>query len=218
MIRIDFEDFFMDEEDDDECFAYVKIFNGFDAEAPVLKDETCGEKPEALTTEANIAFLQFNNHYQSKTKFRISWKEVDKVINSTGTNSECGDQVISLNSVNTTTNITSPGYPYGYAGGLQCTWTIVSGVQGYHPEILFNDVDLEETSDCYSDYVTISSDRSDGSWRDGEKVCSIDLRSRRTYAGTPNLKVKNFKSSDSQRKRQSFSTCSHLELFRNYLL
>jgi hypothetical protein len=189
VIRIEFPDFYMDEEEEDDCYAYIKIYNGFDENAPILKDEMCGETPEALTTETNVAFLQFNNQFQSKTKFRISWMEVDKVINNTGTISTCADQVISLNSVNTTTNITSPGYPYGYEPGLKCSWTIMSGVPGFHPEVFFNDVDLEDTTDCYSDYVSVSSDRDDGSWRDGEKICAADLRFRKVYFGTPNLKV-----------------------------
>lgn len=193
VILIEFPDFFMDEEDEDDCYAYVKIYNGFDEEAPVLKDETCGESPESLTTETNVAFIAFNNQYQSKTKFRITWKEVDKVKNSTDVINECGDQVISLNNLTTTTNLTSPGYPYGYAGGLRCTWTIMSGVPGYHPHVFFNDVDLEDTAECYADYILVSTDRIDGSWREVEKVCATDIRTRKTYEGTPNLKVHKLK-------------------------
>lgn len=189
VIRIEFLDFFMDEEYDEDCYAYIKVFNGYDENAPILKDETCGEQPEALVTETNIAFIQFSNQFQSKTKFKISWKEVDKVVNNTGTISTCDNQIISLNSPNTTTNITSPGYPYGYEPGLRCTWTITSGVQGFHPELFFNDIDLEDTANCYSDYVYVSTDRDDGSWRDGEHICTTDLRTRRTFSGTPNLKV-----------------------------
>lgn len=189
VILIEFPDFFMDEEDEDDCYAYVKVYNGFDDEAPMLKDELCGESPESLTTETNVAYINFNNQYSSKTKFRITWKEVDKVVNNTDVHSTCGDLVISLNNATMTTNVTSPGYPYGYAPGQRCTWTIVSGVPGFHPSIHFNDVDLEDTAECYADYVLVSTSRDDGSWRDIEKVCSTDIRVRKTYEGTPNLKV-----------------------------
>lgn len=189
VIRIEFPEFFMDEEEEDDCYAYIKIHNGFDTSAPILKDETCGESPEALTTETNVAFIEFNNQFHSKTKFRITWKEITKVFNGSAFVSACGDSVISLDNVNTTTNITSPGYPFGYEHSLKCSWTIVSGLPGYHPEIFFNDVDLEDDDKCIADYVTVSSDRDDGSWRDGEKICSTDLRTRRIYHGTPNLKV-----------------------------
>jgi cubilin len=189
VIRIEFPQFYMDEEDEDDCYAFIKIYNGFDDEAPILEDEMCGESPQALTTETNVAFISFSNQFQSKTKFKISWKEVDKVKNNTGENSECGDEVISLNNVTTVTNITSPGYPHGYTNGLTCTWTIMSGVPGYHPHIHFNDIDLEDTGECYADYILLSTDRTDGSWRDIEKVCATDLRTRKTYEGTPNLKV-----------------------------
>lgn len=188
-IRIEFPEFIFDEDDEDDCYAYVKIFNGFNEEAPVLKDEMCGETPEALTTETNVAYISFSNRYMTKTKFKISWKEVDKIKNSTDVNSDCGDKIISMNNVTAVTNITSPGYPYGYASGLTCTWTIMSGVPGYHPHIYFNDVDLEDTSECYADYILVSTDRDDGSWREVEKVCATDIRQRKMFEGTPNLKV-----------------------------
>lgn len=36
LIRIEFPHFFMDEEDEDECFAYLRIYNGFDETAPQI--------------------------------------------------------------------------------------------------------------------------------------------------------------------------------------
>lgn len=36
VIRIEFPHFFMDEEDEDECFAYLRFYNGYDETAPQI--------------------------------------------------------------------------------------------------------------------------------------------------------------------------------------
>lgn len=194
VILLEFPFFSLEEEDDEDCYAFMKIYNGYDDEAPLLQDETCGESPASLTSETNVVFIEFSNNFMAKAKFHMTWKEVDRAKNLTGTvDSECGDKAISLNNETTILNITSPGYPNGYATQLNCIWTIVSAVQSFHPVITFGEVDLEDITDCIADHVEISSDREDGSWREVGKLCSVQARDMKIYEGTPNLRVK-FKS------------------------
>lgn len=209
VIRFEFPIFLLDEYDGDGCFTYIKIYNGFDETAPILQDEACLEHIEPITTESNIAYIEFFNNHISKTKFQIVWKEVEKVTNSSIIESECGDKVLSLSNETELVNITSPGYPFGYESGLLCSWTIVSSIPSFHPLIVFKDVDLEDVPNCFSDYVLVSSDREDGSWKEHEKICTSDLRERKTFEGTPNLKLQ-FKT-DYGVNRTGFSAYTHLE-------
>lgn len=200
----------MDEEDEDECFAFVKVFNGYDEVAPLLQDEICSDSPQPITSDGNIVFIEFLNNHMSKTKFLIKWSEVDRVVNATGlVTEECGDQVLSLNSERDIINITSPGYPFGYGAGLNCIWTITSKLQAFHPILVFKDIDLEDIFGCTADYVQVDVDRDDGSWKEIEKLCVSDLRERKTFEGTPNLKL-TFKS-DYGINRTGFSAYTQLE-------
>lgn len=161
-------------------------------------------------TEANIIFIEFINNHMSKTKFQLTWKEVDKVQNLTGlVDSECGDKIIFLKNETEAVNITSPGYPDGYGTGLNCTWTIMSGIPHLHPVVVFKDIDLEDLEGCVGDYVMISSDREDGSWKQVDKQCTFDLRDRKMYDGTPNIMLQ-FKT-DYGVNRTGFYAYTYLE-------
>lgn len=209
VVRLEFPYFYMDEEDED-CFAFIKVFNGYDENAPLLQDEMCSDSPEAITSDTNIVFVEFLNNHMSKTKFQIKWSEVDKVLNHSSTvDDECGDKALSLNSETDVINITSPGYPFGYGAGLSCKWTIVSKLPAFHPILVFKDIDLEDMTDCYGDYVQVSVDREDSSWKEVEKLCVSDLRERKTFEGTPNLRL-TF-TTDYGTNRTGFSAYTQLE-------
>lgn len=200
----------MDEDDEDDCFAYIKIFNGYDDTAPILQDESCSDVVETVTTDTNVVFIEFMNNHLSKTKFEIEWKEIDKIKNTTGLiESGCGDRTISLNNETQIANITSPGYPFGYEPALECKWTIVSGLSAFHPVIVFKDVDLEDMTDCIGDYVSVSVDREDSSWKQLEKICTSDIRIPKIYEGTPNLRIE-FKT-DYGTNRTGFNASVQLE-------
>jgi hypothetical protein len=49
---------------------------------------------------------------------------------------------------------TSPGYPEGYGHMLNCEW-IFETLPGYHLGLVFHDMDLEQSSSCYLDYVQV---------------------------------------------------------------
>lgn len=190
LIRLEFEDFYMNmDEDDEECWTYVRIFNGFDETAPII-DEFCNEQPERITSETNVLFIKFSNTMSFKSKFKLTWNEVERNLTDSNSNEKCGNELISLSSEQELVNFTSPGYPFGYEGNLDCTWKIVSTIPSYHPVIFFKNIDLEVMDGCLADYVSVSRSRDDGSWAEIQKLCAIDIRDNRYFDGTPDLQVK----------------------------
>jgi cubilin len=208
VIRLVFNDFHMDEEDPDDCYSNIQIYNGFDDTAVLLGEEICQEPPAPIISEANIIFVKVRNGLHSKTRFQIGWSRVDRNLTDDSKNSLCGDQIISLNNASTVVNITSPGFPDGYDHNIRCEWTVLSKDPNYHPIIRFTDVDLEDIPNCDADHVKISGNLPDGSWREQEKICMMDIRERKIYHGTPNLKVEFI--SDYSRNETGFSALVNL--------
>jgi hypothetical protein len=58
------------------------------------------------------------------------------------------------NHSNEKVTFTSPGYPEGYDHMLNCEW-IFETLPGYRLGLVFHDMDLEESSSCYLDYVQV---------------------------------------------------------------
>lgn len=213
VIRFEFPELFFELDEDDEdseeigdCYYYIRFYNGYDAEAPILHEGICKDPPKSLITNTNAAFIIGN--FGSRLRFQVKWEEVEKPSNNSILN-KCGDFAVALTDPRKPTNITSPGFPNGYDVGLDCTWTIQSKDPNYHPLIIFSVIDLEDTTDCYGDYVKVFSDREDGSWKELGKHCNQDMRFKSVvYDGTPSLKV-NF-NSDYYKNRTGFNATTIL--------
>ena len=185
-IRLEFPDFVMGDED---CFSYVRLYDGYDDTATVLENELCSAVPETVTSQTNVLYIVFMHNHLTKSKFRINWSQVNKVSIVNETVNECQNQVVMLNNVTQHINITSPGYSSGYATQLECSWIVSSGIPSMHPLISFKDIDIEETPNCTADHIDIYSTREDSSWKLLDKLCSFDMRSQLVYDGTPDLKI-----------------------------
>ena len=105
-IRLEFPNFVMG---DDDCFSYLRIYDGYDETATILENELCSAVPEPVTSQTNIVYIVFMHNHLTKSKFQIDWKQVDKVSMVNGTVSDCKNQVIMLNNVTQQMNLTSPG-------------------------------------------------------------------------------------------------------------
>lgn len=191
LIKLEFKDFtmFMDDDDEDEdCYSYIKIFNGYDDTAPAI-DEYCGDIPEPLISETNALFIRYiSSPY--KSRFQLTWNAIEKNASFVSFNACDKNQIVTLSSETQIKNVTSPGYPYGYASNLDCEWTIVSALPSYRPILEFKDINLEAMDKCIADYVLVQRSREDGTWVDIAKQCELEMLSRRMYQGTPYLKVK----------------------------
>lgn len=118
----------------------------------------------------------------------MSWMEMNKTSIQNETVDVCETTVV-LNNATQFVNISSPGYPYGYNASMNCKWIISSGIPSMHPVLAIRDIDLEETTDCTSDFIKIFTDRDDNSWREIHKLCSYTVRMPLIISGTPNIKV-----------------------------
>lgn len=191
------------------CFEILKIYNGYDETAPVLKDNFCEDSVEPLVSATNVVYIDSLYLRWAKIKFQLKWEEVERVRNGSETPDSCGDRTILLNQTFADRydfEFTSPGYPDGYGNRKSCFWTIITDVSSHHPVVQFKKIDLEVSTNCVNDYVKISSDTSDGLWREVGKVCQQD--DVKIYEGTTSLKVQF--SSDVSRNKTGFKAITYL--------
>lgn len=178
----------------------VVIYDGFDdtISEVLFTQETDSTTSESIISSTNVVFVAFSINTFSESKFKLTWSQVAKVNRSDNTtyleNLNCtSNSIINLNPRDRH-QIKSPGYPDGYDVNQNCKWTFIPSAAGYHVTLVFSALDLEPTSNCIADYVTVSSSRDMVHFNDSSQLCSLDSESSTTiYHGTPNLKVE-FKS------------------------
>lgn len=70
--------------------------------------------------------------------------------------SECNQMISLTDPRNESYVISSPGFPNGYSTNLECNWLFTSPL-GTHLIFQGRSMDLEETTDCLTDYVAVYS-------------------------------------------------------------
>ncbi|XP_015512725.2 cubilin [Neodiprion lecontei] len=152
-IQITFKDFYI-EKYGSECYIALVIYDGYDADAPVLMRECGMILPSMVRTSSNVVYIKFNSIIlQEGSKFFLSWLEVPR--STIGPEDPVSGEVIVLTALrNSTYTLMSPGWPNGYESELKSTWTIES-LPGTHLAIKFISFDLEETEGCIADQVKI---------------------------------------------------------------
>lgn len=68
--------------------------------------------------------------------------------------SDCNREVALMAAENNSYDFTSPGYPHGYEANLECSWVFTTP-PGTHLVLRILAMDLEETTNCVADYVTV---------------------------------------------------------------
>lgn len=175
----------------------VKIYDGYDATAELLT-ELDSDKPSAdtVTSTSNVVFIELQILTFSETRFKLQWSQVPK---KSATASSDQPQ----NTLNCTANsviavgrldeivLRSPGWPGGYAAGLDCVWTFVPAADavGYHVSQRFRTVDLEATADCISDYVQVGVGSNLQTFNQSDRICSLSFGANKRYHGLPNLRM-----------------------------
>lgn len=123
-------------------------------------------------------------------KFAFDWLQVPIVKNvTTPKQSECGTtEPININALRNYT-LKSPGYPDGYAHGLNCEW-VFSTVPENHLQIDFYTIDLEYRSSCIYDKIEVYSGRNGvDDWSLVETVCLPNDTHRDSIETTNLMKV-----------------------------
>ncbi|XP_029048305.2 cubilin isoform X2 [Osmia bicornis bicornis] len=160
VIQIEVTDMFI-ENSGSICYSYLRVYDGYDNEAPRLL-ETCGtDVPKPFTTNSNIAYLELlSDILRQGSWFRLNWIQIPRdSLSSQNANvelSKCSEEIGLTDAYNNTYDFTSPGYPDGYESDLRCTWLITSP-PGTHLVLKILTMDLEDQTYCTADFVEVYS-------------------------------------------------------------
>ncbi|ETN66367.1 hypothetical protein AND_001841 [Anopheles darlingi] len=202
-VAISFNQFAIDHSSDlpDLCDGSLRIYDGYDDEAPVLLTACGYVKPEPLTSSTNVVYIELDHrHARGPSNFSLHWQQrVLVAVSQQPTSTACDNghqRLISLDAVGIAYNVTSPGFPYGYAPDLACSWIMQSAIASYHPVLRLVVVDLEETSECLADYVEVASSSDLAQWQPFGRICRYgenregsETTAQDTFAGKPHLRL-----------------------------
>uniref|UniRef100_H2ZHT4 Metalloendopeptidase n=1 Tax=Ciona savignyi TaxID=51511 RepID=H2ZHT4_CIOSA len=153
MVKLVFNEFELESQPD--CaYDHLEIYDGADATAAIL-GRYCGSKrPTPIVASTNHMFVKFfSDASVQKRGFSASHTTV------------CGG---SLNASARTKDLFShPQYgDTNYVSGRECDW-IITARDGYGVELLFNDFEVEEETDCSYDFVEVFDGSTDSAVRFG---------------------------------------------------
>ncbi|KAG4066297.1 hypothetical protein HA402_000521 [Bradysia odoriphaga] len=172
------------------CLVPYQIHDGYDDSAPVEEIDATTTNP--IVSSSNIVFISSSTDYFSEISFKLEWNEVSEkrqeVKNETQTTNCTENSIIYLNNV-TAVNISSPGYPYGYDANNNCTWTLKPEQAGYHAVFQFLEIDLEDSFNCLSDYVKVSSSSDLSTYKMLNRTCQETPNVILQLHGNPFLQV-----------------------------
>ncbi|XP_049840768.1 cubilin-like [Schistocerca gregaria] len=122
-------------------YDYLEIRNGGSALSPLV-GKFCGTTiPRTITSHSHLMFIHFVTNNSGRNKgFHLTWD-----VTATG----CGGIMTSPSG-----SFSSPNYPQNYHDVSYCTWKI-STSRGSILQLVFIDIEMEETDDCSHDYVEI---------------------------------------------------------------
>ncbi|XP_050095897.1 LOW QUALITY PROTEIN: cubilin homolog [Anopheles aquasalis] len=205
VVAISFNQFGIDHSSDlpDLCDGSLVIYDGDaddDDEARKLLTACGYVKPDPLTSSTNVVYIQLDHrNARGPSNFSLQWHQLvvmsGELVPAARTKDELlpctSNRLIVLDDVRATINVSSPGYPYGYAAGVFCSWTFQSAIRTYHPVIRLVVVDLEETAKCLADYVELEGSTDLATWIPLERVCRYEGRhaNETTISGTPHLRL-----------------------------
>lgn len=166
--------FFADTECSDSV--YMDIYDGYSKSAPLLK-RICDNSIAAVESSTNVLFIEYYAHMSSCNKFFLEWHQVAVNRQSNkNKNNTCGfNGVIDISNM-TYYNFTSPGFPTGYANGLNCEWIFTTSPEN-HMALTFTDLDLEVThysSTCWNDKISVYSGDDIGDMKLVSTFCSFN--------------------------------------------
>lgn len=155
-------------------------------------EEIDAANTNTILSSSNIVFITTGSDYYSDGLFNLEWNEVSQkrmqIKNETQTTNCTQNSIVYLNNV-TSVNISSPGYPYGYETNLNCTWILKPDQVGFHAVFTFLEIDMEDSVDCLSDYVKVSSSNDLSNYKLLNKSCQMTPNQMLQIQGDPYLKV-----------------------------
>ncbi|XP_043479110.1 cubilin-like isoform X2 [Leptopilina heterotoma] len=168
IIKIEFQDFaigFIGHVYDG-CSVKLDIYDGYNDEAPTLFSDCGITKPEPVYSSSDTVYIKLVSvvyslqWHNAGSLFLLSWHQIPRgeihEENQVQKLSECNQMISLTDPRNESYVISSPGYPDGYSTNLECNWFFTSPL-GTHLTFQGRSMDLEETTDCLTDYVAIYS-------------------------------------------------------------
>ncbi|XP_039485939.1 cubilin homolog [Drosophila santomea] len=159
------------------------LFDGYDDNA---LEVVVRASPWRFTSSSNVVYLQTDNVELSQ--FRLKWNVLNSnlvVGNLSSTNKNCTQELTLRHMAET--ELSSPGYPHGYAANLNCEWTIKSEYPSHHIYAYAINVDLEDYAGCTADYLNIQSSHDLSQWTNVLRSCKAPLVG--PVHGTPHLRL-----------------------------
>nr|XP_036671656.1 cubilin homolog [Drosophila suzukii] len=169
----------------EEYISGLLLFNGYDEMALAVDIKA---SPWTFTSSSNVVYLKTLNAELSN--FRIKWHVLESSLvegNVSLTSMECTKEVTLGNSGNL--DLSSPGFPYGYAPNLDCEWTIKSEDPSQHIYAYSFRVDLEDFPECAADYLQVQSSSDLSHWTNEMRTCKKPTGLIAPVHGTPNLRL-----------------------------
>ncbi|XP_039305004.1 cubilin isoform X2 [Solenopsis invicta] len=143
------------------CLNNIKIYDGYNNEAPELL-EVCGYTlPDPVDSSSNVAYITMSTEVgRQGSWFDLTWlqlpRNISDPLNKEIKLSECNKEIALMGERNNTYSFSSPGWPTGYAHNLHCNWVFTSP-PGTHLVLRIITMDIEESSNCVADSVSVYS-------------------------------------------------------------
>ncbi|XP_039746472.1 cubilin [Pararge aegeria] len=159
----------------DTCNSKLIIFDGYDDDAPLL-EELCGllkQESKLLQSSSNVAFIKLVlDDTNIGSIFHIIWAETNRNLEiETNSQIKCGTNNTELLSIGSEFVFNSPNYPNFYDPNLNCIW-IFQAPPSHHLRLVFDEISLEETPNCFADHISIYSSNNLVSWTPlAETIC-----------------------------------------------
>ncbi|XP_035743302.1 cubilin-like [Vespa mandarinia] len=144
------------------CESSLKIYDGYNDEAPILLEQCSRVAPPPFETSSNMVYIVMKIYFGGfGDKFDLNWLQIPKsIVDEKKVKeikfSKCSEEVALTNEGNSSYMFSSPGWPYGYEDNLECSW-IFTSPPGTHLALRIMSINLEESPDCIADYVAVYS-------------------------------------------------------------
>uniref|UniRef100_A0A2A4JDL6 Cubilin n=2 Tax=Heliothis virescens TaxID=7102 RepID=A0A2A4JDL6_HELVI len=143
------------------------IYDGYDSTAPILEDLTgVLVEPKVVQSSSNVIFITLKmDESNAGSKFHMTWTKSSRDTYSPNeAKINCGSNATVTILPGNTTAIKSPNYPQDYDDNLNCEWVFKSQL-GRHLTVSFSEFNIEETTACFADSVSVYSADTLGNWK-----------------------------------------------------
>ncbi|KAJ0177495.1 hypothetical protein K1T71_007504 [Dendrolimus kikuchii] len=178
----------------DVCKNKLSIYDGYD-DTGILITNLCGILKEDRTTyhsSSNVMYIKLSlDDTNTGSLFYLTWtnnqkNEIDII---SGEKFNCGLNQTKIILPGMSSIFESPNYPNDYDNEQNCQW-IFKTFSGRHLTVVFTDFNIEDTSDCFADSVSVYKAHDPNQWDPITKdICITDTIKDKVLNGSELVKV-----------------------------